>query len=154
MAEEKKQGKTVGLITGCFDILHIDHTTLFRSAKQHVDVLVIGVERDESLKSKNPNRPFNTLTWRCEMLSELTSVDLVFPIEFVIEYKTSEVNNKMYEALYKRIRPDFLITSPIADEYWKEKRQRAQNMGLGFLGLEMEKRISSTDIINKLQGEI
>ncbi len=153
VAEGKERGKASGLITGCFDVLHVSHINLFRSAKQHVDILVIGVERDESLKSKGPNRPINKLNWRCEVLSELTSVDLVFPIEFEIEYKPSDENDNLYEAMYERIKPDFLITNPVVDDYWELKLRRAKKMGISFLGLESERLISSTEIIDKIFKE-
>jgi cytidyltransferase-like protein len=154
VAEEKRRDKTVGLVTGCFDILHVGHINLFRSAKKHVDVLVVGVERDESLKSKGPDRPINKLQWRCEMLSELISVDLVFPIEFIIEYEPSVENDNLFGAMYERIKPNFLITNPATDNYWEQKAQRSKKMGMVFLGLEHERIISSTEIINKVQKDI
>ncbi len=153
VAEGKERGRASGLITGCFDVLHVSHINLFRSAKQHVDILVIGVEKDESLKSKDPNRPINRLNWRCEVLSELTSVDLVFPIEFEIEYRPSDENDNLYEAMYERIKPDFLITNPVADDYWELKLRRAKKMGINFLGLESERLTSSTEIIDKIFKE-
>jgi cytidyltransferase-like protein len=153
VAEGKERGRTSGLITGCFDVLHVSHINLFRSAKQHVDILIIGVERDESLKSKGPNRPINRLDWRCEVLSELTSVDSVFPIEFEIEYKPSDENDHLYEAMYERIKPDFLITNLVADDYWELKLRRAEKMGISFLGLESERLTSSTEIIDEILKE-
>ena len=58
--KHKKRGKTIGLITGCFDILHIGHIELFQSAKNQVDILIVGVENDETIKrSKGTNRPVN-----------------------------------------------------------------------------------------------
>lgn len=154
VSKEKSSGKKVGLITGCFDILHVGHLDLFRKAKEHVDILVVGVERDESLKSKSSDRPINNLDWRCDILSELRSVDLVFPIEFVIEYKTSSENDSLYRAMYKRINPDFLITTKTADNYWSLKELRAKEIGIGFIGLELEKISSTTEVLKKIQENI
>ncbi|KKP32632.1 MAG: Bifunctional protein HldE, partial [Candidatus Woesebacteria bacterium GW2011_GWE2_31_6] len=36
VSKKKSSGKKVGLITGCFDILHVGHIDLFRKAKEHV----------------------------------------------------------------------------------------------------------------------
>lgn len=150
VSEHRKQGKTSGLITGCFDVLHIGHINLFRMAKQRVDFLVVGVEKDESLKAKNPDRPINKLDWRCEVLAELTSVDLVFVNDVIVDFKPSIENDNLFGVLYERISPDYLITDPSTDKYWELKLKRAEKMGIGFLGLDSKKSISSTEIINKL----
>lgn len=155
VTKEKGLGKKVGLITGCFDILHVGHIDLFREAKKYVDILVVGVERDESVKSKSSDRPINKLDWRCKMLSELMSVDFVFPIEFVINYKASpEENNLLYKDMYKKIDPDFLITTKTADNYWTLKELRAKEIGIGFIGLDQEKISSTTEILRKIQENI
>jgi len=39
----RSKGKKIGLITGCFDVIHIGHIRLFRQAKARLDVLVVGV---------------------------------------------------------------------------------------------------------------
>lgn len=44
------QGKKVGLVTGCFDILHFGHISIFEFAKSHVDILLVGIDSDESIK--------------------------------------------------------------------------------------------------------
>lgn len=152
--EKKKQGEKIGLVTGCFDIVHLGHIIVFRQAKQHVDVLIIGVEMDETiLISKGHNRPVNNLSDRCEVLAEMFSVDLIFPTEFVIKYGDAERNDKLYEKLYKKIKPDFLITDIANDDYWKEKEKRAAIMGIGFLGFELPQFNSSTAIAQKIQED-
>jgi len=132
----------VGLITGSFDVLHVGHVNLIRSAKRHVDILVIGVEGDEFPTSKSFIRPMRELDLRCEVLSELSSVDLVFPVEFVIEYEPSDKNDRLYRNMYQKINPDFLITNPITDSFWSLKLKRAEKMGIGFLALRSNKSTS------------
>ncbi len=150
--ERKEQEEKVGLITGCFDIIHLGHIELFRAAKQRVDLLIVGVEMDETiLISKGPGRPINNLSERCEVLAEMSSVDLIFPTKFVIEYGALEINDKLYEELYKKIQPDFLITDITNDKYWKEKEKRAAIMEIGFLGFEDPNINSSTAIARKIQ---
>ncbi len=39
-------GGRVGLITGCFDVLHIGHIKLFKWAKKRVDLLIVGLDSD------------------------------------------------------------------------------------------------------------
>jgi len=72
----KRNGKAVGLITGCFDILHIGHIQLFRFARKHVDIVIVGLDNDESIKrTKGENRPVNTFKRRSEqtLFIKLTS---------------------------------------------------------------------------------
>lgn len=155
VSKAKERGQKIGLITGCFDILHFDHIELFKQAKKEVDLLVVGVENDETLRiSKGSNRPVNNLAWRCGTLSELRSVDLVFPIGFVVQYGQLEENDKLFEGLYRQIKPDFLITNTVADSYWQEKRDRALKMGIAFIGLEMPNLNSSSLIAERIQKEI
>ena len=37
----RSKNRTIGLITGCFDIVHIDHIHFFRFVKKHLDFLGI-----------------------------------------------------------------------------------------------------------------
>ncbi|AKM83595.1 hypothetical protein A2422_01850 [Candidatus Woesebacteria bacterium RIFOXYC1_FULL_31_51] len=82
------------------------------------------------------------------------SVDLVFPIEFAIEYKSSSENDFLYREMYKRINPDFLITTKTADNYWTKKELRAKEIGIGFIGLDLEKISSTTEVLRKIQENI
>jgi len=67
----RKEGKKLGLITGCFDILHIGHIKFFREAKKRVDFLMVGLDNDKSIKlSKGIGRPINTITDRMLQLEE------------------------------------------------------------------------------------
>lgn len=155
VAEAKAQGKTTGLIVGCFDILHKGHVDCLRQAKKYVDVLIVGVDRDETVKLKGSGRPVNDLGSRCEVLAELINVDLIFPIPFILpEYTASLENVSMFESLTRVIKPDYLITNQIADDFWQEKASRAKRLGIGYLGLEIERPTSSSKIAEQVQKEI
>ncbi len=76
----KLQGKRVVFTNGCFDLLHPGHVTYLEDARALGDVLVVGLNSDESIKRlKGENRPVNSLSDRAHMLSGLRSVDLVVP---------------------------------------------------------------------------
>lgn len=47
--KHKNEGKEIGLITGCYDIIHIGHVELFRFAKKHCDIVIVGLENDEAI---------------------------------------------------------------------------------------------------------
>lgn len=71
-------GKTVVFTNGCFDILHQGHIEVLSRAAELGDVLVIGVNADESVRRlKGPERPVNDEHFRSLMLASLTIVDAV-----------------------------------------------------------------------------
>ena len=74
----RAQGKKIVFTNGCFDILHSGHVTYLHCAKELGDVLIVGVNTDESIKRiKGESRPINPLSDRLQVLSGLTSVDHV-----------------------------------------------------------------------------
>ena len=88
VAEAKSQGKTVVFTNGCFDILHIGHVRYLQDARALGDVLVVGVNSDESVRRlKGPDRPVVTEFERVEILAALECVDYVtiFPEETPVE---------------------------------------------------------------------
>jgi cytidyltransferase-like protein len=146
--------KRIGLITGCFDILHMDHINLFRFAKKRVDVLIVGVENDASIKiSKGIHRPLNKLEERMKFLSELSLIDYIFPITNVYSFNSNEAA-KVHKDLLKKINPGYLITRTVADKYWKNKKKIAEELGIIFLPDKGRKMSSSSRIIEKLEKQI
>lgn len=76
----KAEGKKIVFTNGCFDLLHSGHVNYLRKAKGLGDVLVVGINNDESVKRiKGRNRPVNTLTNRIEVLAALEFIDHVIP---------------------------------------------------------------------------
>lgn len=78
VAEAKAAGKTVVFTNGCFDILHVGHVRYLREARAMGDMLVVGVNTDDSVrKLKGPERPINSENDRAEVLGALECVDYV-----------------------------------------------------------------------------
>jgi len=74
----KEQGRRVVFTNGCFDILHRGHASYLEKTKALGDVLVVGVNSDESVsRLKGERRPINTLENRMFLLGSLESVDYV-----------------------------------------------------------------------------
>lgn len=146
----QKQNKKVGLIFGCFDILHVGHIELFKFAKKYVDYLVIALESDKSITlTKGKNRPINKYIYRQIMLQELRSVDLVFEIGENLNHNNKNAP-EFYEKMVEYLHPDCLVTNPIADSYWKNKQIHAKKLGIKLLLLKTKRLSSSTEVINKL----
>jgi rfaE bifunctional protein nucleotidyltransferase chain/domain len=74
----KRNGKRVVFTNGCFDLLHPGHIRIFEAARAMGDVLIIGLNSDESVRTlKGPGRPVIPQEERAEILASLECVDAV-----------------------------------------------------------------------------
>jgi glycerol-3-phosphate cytidylyltransferase len=72
------EGKRVVATNGCFDILHVGHVRYLAAARKLGDVLVVGLNGDDSVRQlKGRARPVNRERDRAEVLTALESVDYV-----------------------------------------------------------------------------
>ncbi len=79
---DRQNGKRIVFTNGCFDLLHNGHIVCLRKARRLGDVLIVGVNSDDSVQRlKGPERPFTPLKDRMEMLAALEAVDYVIPFE-------------------------------------------------------------------------
>lgn len=71
-------GKKIVFTNGCFDLLHVGHVRYLATARALGDILVVGVNGDQSVRTlKGTGRPLNQEHDRAEVLAALESVDLV-----------------------------------------------------------------------------
>jgi D-beta-D-heptose 7-phosphate kinase/D-beta-D-heptose 1-phosphate adenosyltransferase len=74
----RQNGKRIVFTNGCFDILHRGHITYLNKAKALGDILVVGINADDSVRRlKGPSRPINPLEDRVQVLSALSCIDHV-----------------------------------------------------------------------------
>lgn len=74
----RRKGKRVVFTNGCFDLLHVGHISYLQQARDLGDLLVIGVNSDESVSGyKGPERPLNRVEDRTLVLAALGCVDFV-----------------------------------------------------------------------------
>jgi len=133
------KGKVV-FTNGCFDILHIGHLRYLEEAKKLGDILVVGVNSDESVKRlKGEKRPINKLNERMEMLAGLKPVDYVTYFEEDTPYN-----------LIKLLLPDILVKG--GD--WKVDEIIGSDIVLGNKGevfsLNFEENFATTNIIEEI----
>lgn len=84
----KEKGRKVVFTNGCFDIIHVGHIRLLKEASKLGDVLIIGLNSDDSVrKIKGPTRPINPLPDRAEILSSIRYVDYVIAFEEETPYR-------------------------------------------------------------------
>ena len=78
LAEWRAEGRRIVFTNGCFDILHAGHVAYLREARSRGDILIVGVNDDESVRRlKGPERPINRLEDRLTVLAALEMVDAV-----------------------------------------------------------------------------
>ena len=78
VADLKKRGKKIVFTNGCFDILHVGHVKYLEEAKSFGDVLILGLNADESVTTlKGEGRPINPQMDRAYILAALEPVDYV-----------------------------------------------------------------------------
>lgn len=153
-AKHRKRGKTIGLITGCFDILHAGHINLFRFAKNHCDIVVVGLENDKTIRiNKGKDRPIHSYKLRAFVLSELSSVDYIFMFDEVFKYFTNN-SEFIHDPKLKRLRPTYIITNPTCDTHWRIKKIQAEKYGAKLLSLTIKRLGSSSKIADTISAEI
>jgi len=133
-------GKRVVFTNGCFDILHVGHVKYLQIAKSFGDILIVGLNSDESVsRLKGPTRPVNIAEDRAYLLAALEAVDYVVPF----------TEDTPYE-LIKMIEPDVLVKG--GDYEGKEVvgTEFADELKL----VDFVDGKSTTKTIQKIQGNI
>jgi len=116
ISELSKQLKVV-FTNGCFDILHSAHIKLFQYCKSQGNILVVGLNSDESIQRlKGPERPINKLEERTTILSLFHFIDYIIIFEEDTPYN-----------ILKLLQPDIIVKGGdycvetiIGAEYCKE----------------------------------
>lgn len=104
----KDGGFKISLTQGVFDMFHVGHGRYLAEAREHGDVLIVGVDSDELTRQmKGPTRPFDTFLERIEILSMLASVSII---------TRRDVDQHKYD-LIKLVQPDVLIMSQTTSSF-------------------------------------
>ncbi len=75
-AAVRASGKKLVVTNGCFDLLHPGHVTYLESARNQGDVLLLGLNGDDSVRQlKGEGRPVNSEADRAVVVAALQSVD-------------------------------------------------------------------------------
>ena len=136
--ELKTKEKKIVFTNGCFDVLHTGHVKYLEKAKSFGDILIIGMNSDESVKRiKGRNRPINSQNDRAYILASIEVVDYV-----VIFDEDTPLN------LIKLINPNILVKG--GDYAGKEVIGQHVVEELKLVKFINGK--STTDTINKIQN--
>lgn len=136
----RAEGKRIVLTQGSFDLVHIGHARYCEEAKKHGDILIVGVDSDEKVRSrKGPDRPVVPEDERLEMLTYLASVDHVV---------LKDVDDKKWN-LIRLIKPDVLIATK--QTYTPEKIKKLEKICGKVVVLEPRATTSTSAKIRRLQ---
>lgn len=135
-------GQKIVFTNGCFDIMHVGHVRYLQEASKLGDILIVGVNSDDSVKRlKGQERPINSAKDRAELLGALGFVDYI-----VIFDEDTPLN------LIKKIQPDILVKGgDYSKEYVVGTKEVEANGGKLVLLPFVEGR-STTNIIKRIQG--
>jgi len=137
----KKQGKKIVFTNGCFDIIHKGHITLLNKARDAGDVLIVGVNNDESIRRlKGPERPINNLEDRITVLAGLHSVNYLIAFE-----EDSPLQ------LIKEVHPDVFVKGGNYTENTIPEAPLLSKLGCDVKIVPYIEEHSTTHIINKIR---
>jgi D-beta-D-heptose 7-phosphate kinase/D-beta-D-heptose 1-phosphate adenosyltransferase len=135
--ELKKQNKTIIFTNGCFDILHRGHCEYINKAKQLGDILIVGLNDDNSVTNlKGDNRPINNQEDRAYLLSSMANIDYI-----VIFSQDTPIN------LIKTIKPNILVKG----SDYKNKKIIGSDIVDKIILIDFIDNKSTTNIINQIK---
>ena len=99
LSRERRKKKKIVFTNGCFDLIHVGHLKVLESCKKLGDLLILGLNSDESVKRlKGSKRPILKENDRAELLAGME------PVDFVVIFKEDTP-----EKLIRLVRPDVLV---------------------------------------------
>ena len=138
----KEQQNSIVFTNGCFDLLHKGHIDLLNKASTYGDILIVGLNSDNSVKNlKGKGRPIENEITRSKKLLEISNVD------FVIIF-----NSETPKDLIIKIMPDVLVKG---GDYNKDDivgSNEVISSGGKVKIVPLTKGFSTTSIIKSRQG--
>ena len=144
-------GKTIGLITGCFDVFHIGHVKTLQFAKKRCDVLIVGIDNDKSVRiNKGKGRPIFKARERAIVLASTSMADFIFIVPEI--FKSGSLKSEMvHDKITQLLQPNCIISHPPTDSQWKNRKNRAEKFNTKWMPHKEKTLTTSTQIIEKLK---
>jgi D-glycero-beta-D-manno-heptose 1-phosphate adenylyltransferase len=142
LERERAAGKTIAFANGCFDVLHVGHIRYLQDASRVADVLVVGVNGDESVRVlKGEGRPVMPEDERAEIINSIRGVTYV-----------TVFDEKSPARLLQTLKPDFQCkgTDYTADSVPEGEIVRAYGGKVVIVG--DPKDHSTTEVLAKMRA--
>ncbi|MBZ5499188.1 MAG: D-glycero-beta-D-manno-heptose 1-phosphate adenylyltransferase [Acidobacteriia bacterium] len=136
----RREGKKIVFTNGCFDLLHAGHVRYLNQARSLGDVLVVGLNSDDSVRAlKGEGRPLVPEGERAEVLAALACIDYIFIFD-------DHTPGRVIDAIV----PDVLVKG--ADWGVSEivGRETVENAGGTVHSIPLVEGTSTTAIIRKI----
>ncbi len=144
LSKLKKDNKKIIFTNGCFDILHTGHIRLLKKSKSFGDVLILGLNTDNSIRTlKGKDRPINNQEDRAEILANLNYVN------YIVFFEENTPEN-----LISLLKPDIHVKGGDYDPLNQQSMPEAkivQKYGGKIKIVKLLKGKSTTAIINKMK---
>lgn len=139
----RREGRRVVWTNGVFDLIHVGHLRSLEAASRLGDVLVVGVNSDESVRAlKGPTRPIVRAVERADVVAALRPVDAVV----IFAEQTPE------EAL-DRLRPDVHAKGADYANRPMPERELVESYGGEVVLLPVVEGLSTSGIIARIEKD-
>lgn len=136
-------GLKIVLTSGSFDFFHLGHAVYLEKAREHGDLLIVGVDSDEKVRArKGSNRPLYPQEERLQILVRQRSVDIV-----TLKHRSEE-----QWQLIKCVCPDVLIATQ--ETYTSEEIERLAEWCGEVIVLEPQAQTSTSKRLRDLNIEM
>lgn len=133
------QDRKIGLVNGCFDLLHLGHIELLRQARSRCEILFVAVNTDSSVKRlKGKNRPF------VDEIGRMGTIESIRFVDYVVE-----AHELTCVDVVNAIKPDVYITT---SEYGTDGPESKEVIKYGGAVevIDMIKGYKTTDIASNV----
>jgi len=142
-ANLRESGKKIVWTSGCFDILHAGHIHYLEEAREFGDILVVGLNSDNSVRTlKGNKRPLFTQLNRALVLNAIQYIDYIIIYD---EPTSCEILKRLKPEIYVK-GGDYSIHSIDAME-----KEIVERNGGHCVILENWDGLSTTHIINRIR---
>ncbi|ETI67557.1 adenylyltransferase/cytidyltransferase family protein [Neobacillus vireti] len=132
----------IGYTTGVFDLFHVGHLNILKSAKAQCDYLIVGISTDELVwvyKKKQPVIPYRE---RTQIIESVKYVDRVVP----------QINRDKYSA-WEQIKFDIMFVGDDwkGDPLFNEVEKKFNQQGVEIVYFPYTHGVSSTIVKKKIE---
>jgi len=138
----RRNGSTVALANGLFDVLHVGHLRYLEGAANQADVLVVAINSDESARAlKGSPRPHVPQAERAELLAGFECVDHVTIFE--------ELD---VESLLRTLHPDVHCKGTDYTEETVPEAEVARELGIRIAIVGDRKQHATQSLIKRIRS--
>lgn len=139
--KEKKNGKSVLIKKGVFDIIHPGHIYAIDLFSKKADIVIILIQSDKfTKKKKGKTRPINPQKQRAQVIDGIKGVDYV--------YLDKSNSREEYIRFLEYLKPTILVIT--SENKKKDKEYLNKNWKLIPIPDKKDFFVSTTEIINRV----